>query len=59
MAHCGVILLRLTDQRAANKITVVSQLLNQYGNMLINRFVAATDHAVRTVGHETDSGEVP
>ena len=45
--HCGVVFLRLGDERAANKIHVLGKLLQQHGNALANRFVVATESRVR------------
>ena len=45
--HRGVILLRLTDERSANKIGVFAKLLLQYNDQLENRYVVVTDDLVR------------
>jgi hypothetical protein len=42
-----VVLLRLDDERAANKIEVVRRLLDRYANRLINQFVVVTEATVR------------
>lgn len=47
--HKGVILLRLNNERAANKIRVVERLLKQYADQLVGNFVVATETAVRVV----------
>lgn len=46
-AHHGVILLRLDDERASNKIAVLERLLAQYADMLSNHFVVVTEKRVR------------
>jgi len=46
-SHHGVILLRLDDERAQNKIDVLSQLLNSYANRLPDQFVVVTEERVR------------
>jgi len=46
-AHHGVILIRLEDERAANKIAVLKHLLEQYADCIEERFVVVTDHGVR------------
>lgn len=46
-AHHGIVLLRLQDERVANKIAVLERLLNEYGNQIDNRFVVATETQVR------------
>lgn len=51
--HKGVILLRLDNERSANKIAVLERLFDQYSTQLPNRFVVATESAVRIaeIGH--------
>ena len=46
-AHRGVILLRLEDERAPNKIRVLRRLLEQYADHLADNFVVATKIGVR------------
>jgi len=48
--HCGVILLRLEDERSTKKIEVLKQLLEQYSERLPNRFVTVTEKQVRFSG---------
>lgn len=48
-AHKGVILLRLENERAANKIKVLKRLLEQYADQLAHNFVVATEITVRIV----------
>lgn len=45
--HHGVVFLRLADERPANKIRVLSQLLDQFSDQLIDRFVVVTETRVR------------
>ncbi|MBN1890245.1 MAG: DUF5615 family PIN-like protein [Thermoflexales bacterium] len=45
--HKGVVLLRLGDERAANKIEVVRRLLDSHATRLIGQFVVVTDTTVR------------
>lgn len=47
--HRGVILLRLDDERAANKIAVLRQLLEGYADQLAEQFVVVTETRVRFV----------
>ncbi|NPV80506.1 MAG: DUF5615 family PIN-like protein [Firmicutes bacterium] len=47
--HSGVILLRLEDERAANKIAVLRSLIERYAQRLDGNFVVATETAVRFV----------
>jgi predicted nuclease of predicted toxin-antitoxin system len=48
--HRGVIFLRLDDERAANKIRVLGQLLSNYASQLPNQFVVVTQTHVRFAG---------
>jgi len=45
--HHGVILMRLEDERAANKIEVLRRLLEAYADRLPDSFVVVTDLRVR------------
>lgn len=45
--HHGVILLRLNDERAKNKIEVLERLLSSYADRLPDQFVVATEKNVR------------
>lgn len=45
--HKGVILLRLEDERASNKIATLQQLLESYSERLPNNFVVVTEQRVR------------
>ncbi|MEO7539910.1 MAG: DUF5615 family PIN-like protein [Pyrinomonadaceae bacterium] len=45
--HNGVVFLRLTDERAANKIEVLEQLLENHSSNIEGRFVVATESKVR------------
>ncbi len=46
-AHHGVILLRLEDERTANKVAVLQQLLQRYAERLPGQFVVVTETKVR------------
>lgn len=48
--HHGVIFLRLSNERAANKTLVLARLLAQYAEQLADRFVVVTDDRVRFAG---------
>jgi predicted nuclease of predicted toxin-antitoxin system len=48
--HKGIILLRLQDERAANKIAAVSRLLQAHADQLADRFAVVTESAIRIVG---------
>jgi predicted nuclease of predicted toxin-antitoxin system len=45
--HHGVILLRLSDERPANKIATLERLLAQYADRLADQFVVVTEQRVR------------
>lgn len=45
--HRGVVLLRLTDDRAGNKVAVIRRLIQNYADRLIDRYVVATETKVR------------
>ncbi|MGQ9778756.1 MAG: DUF5615 family PIN-like protein [Bacillota bacterium] len=45
--HCGVVLLRLRDERASNKIEAMKRLLESHSDRLAGRFVVVTETAVR------------
>jgi len=45
--HCGVVLLRLHDESASNRVRVAKAIVEQYGERLVGRFVVGTDAAVR------------
>ena len=47
--HRGVILLRLEDERAPNKIRVLERLLKHHSDQLEGNFVVATETKVRIV----------
>jgi predicted nuclease of predicted toxin-antitoxin system len=45
--HKGVVLLRLEDERAANKIATLQRLLEGYAEQLSDQFVVVTESQVR------------
>jgi predicted nuclease of predicted toxin-antitoxin system len=47
MQHCGVILLRLLDERPKKKIEILENVLKNYSQGLFGNFVVATEEAVR------------
>lgn len=49
-SHHGVILLRLGNERAANKVAAVRRLLEQYANQIADRFIVVTESSVRFAG---------
>lgn len=46
-SHYGVVLMRLDNERAANKVHVLRQLLAIYADRLANHFVVVTESRVR------------
>jgi predicted nuclease of predicted toxin-antitoxin system len=45
--HKGVVLLRLEDERAVNKIVILQRLLEGYAERLTDQFVVVTERQVR------------
>jgi predicted nuclease of predicted toxin-antitoxin system len=45
--HRGIVLLRLDDEQATNKIAVLRRVLASYSDRLADQFVVVTDTAVR------------
>lgn len=50
LPHRGVVLVRLEDERAANKIETLRRLLEKYAERLADRFVVVTETKVRFAG---------
>lgn len=48
--HKGVILLRLENERAVNKIAVLKRLLEKYESSLHGHFIVVTENTVRITG---------
>lgn len=46
-SHRGIILLRLEDERSANKMKILKQLLDNYSEQLSNNFIVVTEKQVR------------
>ena len=51
--HKGIVLLRLEDERAENKIKVIEQLLEQYADQIAECFTVVTENAVRIARPES------
>ena len=45
--HCGVVLLRLRDNRSENKIAVIRRLLESHADQLSNGFTVVSETQVR------------
>jgi predicted nuclease of predicted toxin-antitoxin system len=53
LLHHGIILMRLVDERSANKIKILQKLLAQFADLIIDSFVVVTESNVRiTKKHE-------
>lgn len=50
--HCGIVLLRLDNERSQNKISVLRRLLEGYADRLPDQFVVATAEQVRFASKE-------
>lgn len=48
--HRGIILLRLEDDRVANKVKALQRILDNYADRVADRFVVVTDKVVRFAG---------
>lgn len=48
--HRGIVLLRLDDERASNKIAVICQLIENYSDKLRDNFIVVTEKKVRIAG---------
>lgn len=46
-SHCGIVFLRLRDQRSVIKIDVLNRLINAYADRLADAFVVVTETQVR------------
>ncbi len=49
MQHCGIVFLRLIDERPSKKISVLDSLLKNYANELFGNFVVVTESIVRII----------
>jgi predicted nuclease of predicted toxin-antitoxin system len=45
--HRGVVLMRLSNDRAGNKVDAIRRLLQGYANQLVDRYVVVTETKVR------------
>ena len=48
--HHGVILLRLENERAVNKVAAVGRLLGQFADQIADRFIVVTESSIRVSG---------
>ena len=49
MQHCGILLLRLIDDKPASKINILESILENYRQDLVNNFVVVTEKTVRII----------
>ncbi|MGB3299823.1 MAG: DUF5615 family PIN-like protein [Phormidesmis sp.] len=49
-SHCGIVFLRLRDQRSFVKIDVLSRLISLYADRLTDAFVVVTETQIRFSG---------
>ena len=47
--HCGVLLLRLIDEKPTNKIRILESILENYHQDLSGNFVVATEKTIRII----------
>lgn len=52
LPHKGIVLLRLRDERAANKVRVLRRLLESHGRKLRGNFIVVTEDRVRLRGEK-------
>jgi predicted nuclease of predicted toxin-antitoxin system len=57
--HCGVILLRLHNERVANKVDALGRLLARFGERLSHHFVVVTESQVRFARLPDDGPQKP
>lgn len=53
--HCGVILMRLSDERLQMKKAMMEQLLDGYADQLADRFLVVTEDKVRFGSQSSDA----
>lgn len=49
MPHCGILLLRLIDEKPTNKIRILENILENYHQDLSDNFVVATEKIIRII----------
>ena len=48
-SHCGIILLRLKDDRTSNKIKTLEVIIDKYSDQLLNNFVVISETTIRII----------
>jgi predicted nuclease of predicted toxin-antitoxin system len=56
-SHRGIILLRLKDETVGNKISVLKHVLDIHEDLLVNRFIIATEKTIRIMDAGTEGSE--
>lgn len=54
-SHCGIILLRLQNERSINKIDVIKRLLSTYEQQILGNFIVVTETQVRFGSNNSNS----
>lgn len=49
LPHKGIILLRLSDESTASKISILEKLLSQYSDAIPGRFTVVTEKNIRII----------
>src|SRR3989304_3137169 len=49
MQHCGIVLLRLIEEKPSNKIKVLESVLKNYAQELFGNYVVVTEKTVRII----------
>lgn len=49
LEHCGIVLLRLSQENPQNKIKVIDQILNKYSDSLWHNFVVVGETSIRII----------
>jgi len=47
LPHCGIVLVRLEDERTSQKIDVIQKVLESHADLLSGQFVVVTERQVR------------
>lgn len=47
--HCGILLLRLFNEKPSNKIDVLNRILADYATEICNNFIVATEKTIRII----------
>jgi predicted nuclease of predicted toxin-antitoxin system len=56
-SHRGIILLRLKDETVQNKISVLKHVLEMHEDLLVDKFIVATEKTIRIIDAGTEGSE--